>query len=142
MRRRILKPQFAESSRLIPISRILLVDDDEDDREYHTSVLEGQGHLVFRRSSFADAAELAESERFALALLSQGGPAFEGRPLLERLRKPDRLTPVVVLARVGDVRSYVEAMELGAMDYVEKPVHPAQMKRLVQHALEAASAAM
>lgn len=131
MRRRIMKQQVADAFLLVPISRILLVDEDQGDREYHANMLEGQGHHVVSSSSFDEGRRLAEAEEFDVAFVSQGGPAFESRSLVERLRAPDLRTPVVVLSQIGDVRRYMEAMQLGALDYLEKPVESAEMRRIL-----------
>lgn len=131
MRQRLMKHQAAGQFLLAPLSKILLVDDDTRDLEYHRQVLEGQGHIVLACSNYADGAYHAETGSFDLAVVSQGSPAFEGRVVLERLQQSGRRTPVLVLARHKETRCYLDAMELGAVEYLEKPVPPPEMKRIL-----------
>ena len=54
-------------------------------------------------------------------IVSQGTPAFEGRGVLERSLRLRPEVPVVVVARALDIHCYLDAMELGATDYLERP---------------------
>ena len=56
-----------------------------------------------------------------MPLPSQGTPAFEGRQVLERALQLHPKVPVLVVARVLDMHCYLEAMDLGAIDYLERP---------------------
>jgi FixJ family two-component response regulator len=60
-------------------------------------------------------------EDFDFAIVDQGGTSFEGRCVLERAAETHRTIPIVVVARCLDIRCYLEAMELGAVDYLERP---------------------
>ena len=132
MRQRILKRQLADEFLLAPLSKVLLVDDDDADLQYHSQILEGQGHKVSACGSYPLGADLAERGDFDIIMVGQGSPAFEGRLIIERLRAQNLATPVLVLARCKEMRCYLEAMQLGAADYVEKPVHPAEMRRILR----------
>jgi two-component system, OmpR family, phosphate regulon response regulator OmpR len=114
---------FAESQKPqnIPSAKVLLVDEDLGDLEYEFGLIHNQGHNVFACPSFAAAAQLVESEAFDCAVLSQGGPAFASRPLLESLLAEGHQTPALVLADCVDIPTYLEAMKLGAQDYLPKP---------------------
>ncbi|HEX5482522.1 MAG TPA: response regulator [Terriglobia bacterium] len=142
MQQRVLRQQMNEEFLLAPRSRVLLVDEDDADREYYAGVLEAQGHEVTSCDLHQKGAELAESGDFDFVITSQGGPAFEGKVVLERLRKrrnESRLSgptpwdiPVLVAASSADMPSYLEAMQLGAVDYVEKPIHPRDLRRFLR----------
>lgn len=136
MRRRIMKQQIADAYLLAPMSRILLVDEDEDDLDYHARMLEGQGHYVVRSGSFDEGRSLVGAEEFDIAFVSQGGPAFAGRSLVEHLCASGVRIPVVVLTQHCDLRRYLEVMHLGAVDYLEKPVAPAELRRVLRSALQ------
>jgi FixJ family two-component response regulator len=73
-------------------------------------------------------------------IVSQGTPAFEGRQLLERALRLRPEVPVLVLARVLDIRCYLEAMELGATDYLEGP-EPQDLAWVVDTQMHRAEAA-
>jgi FixJ family two-component response regulator len=60
-------------------------------------------------------------EDFDFAIVGQGSASFEGRCVLERAAEMQRNIPIVVVARCLDTPSYLEAMELGTVDYLERP---------------------
>jgi len=112
--------------------RVLLVDGNPRDLEYFHSVLEAEGFEVCAETSCAEGVKRLEQEAFDFVLVDQGSPAFESRTLLERAVEIDRHLPVVVLTRCLDMRCYLEAMQLGAVDYVEKPLSPAEALHLME----------
>jgi two-component system, OmpR family, phosphate regulon response regulator OmpR len=112
--------------------KILLVDEDIRDLEYHFKLLDEQGHKVVTCPSYALGARLLECGAFDLVVVSQGGLAFEGRPVLERAIEVTPHTPVLVLAKCVDMGAYLEAMQLGAVDYLQKPVNPLEMMRVIR----------
>lgn len=147
MQRRILQQQkISEEFLMVPRSKVLLVEEDVADREYHQQMLESQGHEVTPCGSYLQGADLAETRDFDFVIVSQGGPAFEGKVVLERLKKrrgESRVSaptpwdiPVLVLASSLDIDCYLEAMQLGAVDYLEKPIRPADLKRILKLHLE------
>jgi DNA-binding response OmpR family regulator len=78
-----------------------------------------------------------ESETFDFIIVSQGSRKFEGRSVLKRANEIDRRLPVLVLARCADVGCYIEAIQLGALDYLEKPLPPQELLRFVKSHLRA-----
>ena len=73
-----------------------------------------------------------EAEPFDFVVVSQGTQAFEGRTVLDRAMRLDRRRPVLVLTRCISMQCYLEAMQMGAIDYLEKPVPPADLLRFVR----------
>jgi FixJ family two-component response regulator len=71
------------------------------------------------------------SEVFDIVVVSQGSRRFEGRCVVERAIAMDRRLPVVVVARALDMPCYLEAMQLGAVDYLEEPVTVSEMGRVL-----------
>lgn len=135
MRQRMLKRQAADEFLAVRLRKALIVDDDQADLDYHSQLLQGQGHEVRACPSYALGAELAERDEFDFALIAQGGVAFEGRTVIERLRARHPETPFIVFAHSKEMSCYLKSMELGALDYLEKPVHPAEMKRILRNHL-------
>jgi two-component system, NtrC family, phosphoglycerate transport system response regulator PgtA len=123
---------YRDIARTQSLSKILLVDDDVTDLEYYCSILQNQGHQVVVCSSNAAALRRLESEAFDFVVVSQGGPEFEGRLVAERAMEYDRHSPVLVLANSVDMGVYIEAMQLGAVDYLQKPVNPSEMTRVIR----------
>ena len=80
--------------------------------------------------------EWVEKVHFDFVIVSQGTSAFEGRTLLDRATAQNRHRPTLVVTRCYDMHCYLEAMQLGAIDYLEKPIHPTDLVQIVRaHAL-------
>ena len=114
------------------INKILLVDEDEGDLRILRLILEGQGYHVLTSTSYDTGVEFLDAEPFDFVLVSQGTQAFEGRTVLDRATQLDRHRPVLVVTRCMDMPCYLEAMQLGAIDYLEKPIPPADLLRFVR----------
>jgi len=114
------------------VTKLLLVDEDEGDLRILRLILEGQGFEVSTCTTYEAGIQCLETEPFDFVVVSQGTQAFEGRKLLERATQLDRRQPVLVLTRCMDMPSYLEAMQLGAIDYLEKPVPPSDLLRFVR----------
>jgi DNA-binding response OmpR family regulator len=112
--------------------KVLLVDEDTGDLKLYRLVLEGRGFDLFTCTSFEAGIQCLETESFDFVLVSQGSQAFEGRRVLDRAIQLDRHRAVLVVTRCIDMGCYLEAMQMGAVDYLEKPVPPAELLRFVQ----------
>jgi DNA-binding response OmpR family regulator len=112
--------------------KILLVDDDPQDLSFYSMVLYRQGYKVLPCESFHEAMQCLEVETIDFVVLSQGGPSFEGRRVLERAVRPDLRIPVLILASWVDMGLYTEAMSLGAVDYLEKTADPSELLRAIK----------
>lgn len=102
-------------------SKVLVVSEDGGDLLSYSSMLTALGHSVEMCSSYQAGARRIDESEFDLVVLCQGTSAFEGRRVLEHNAERPRHTPIVVVARCLDVHCYLEAMELGAVDYLERP---------------------
>ena len=106
--------------------RILIADDQPDVREALRQLLKGEGFVVETVGTPAALLRAAESTEFDAALIDLNytrdtTSGREGLTLLGRLQALDGALPVVVMTAWGSVDGAVEAMRLGARDYVEKP---------------------
>lgn len=119
--------QLAQQGQIERRGKILLVEDDVRDLSYSWGVLQAHGCDVVACASHKEALRYLEFGGFEFIMVSQGSYAFEGRCVLERAIGIDRHTPVVVLTRCLEMNCYLEAMQLGAVDYLEKPVPPDQI---------------
>jgi two-component system phosphoglycerate transport system response regulator PgtA len=117
---------------LLPRGRILLVDEDEKDLKYFTTLLGRMGYSVRAFMNHREAEGCLEHEHFDFVIVSQGSPAFETRALVQLTLARDRHKPVVVLTRCLEMNCYLEAMQLGAVDYLEKPLAPAEIIALLE----------
>ena len=101
--------------------RVLLVCDDLREFPSYEGILSTLGYDVVMCSSYEEGACRVEMEDFDFAIVGQGSASFEGRCVLERAAKMHRNIPIVVVARCLDIHCYLEAMDLGAVDYLERP---------------------
>jgi DNA-binding NtrC family response regulator len=114
------------------VTRVLLVDEEAGDLRIFRLILEGQGFEVFTCTTFEAGIQCLEQESFDFVVVSQGSQAFEGRQVLDRAMQLNRHLPVLVVTRCMDMPCYLEAMQMGAIDYLEKPVRPAELLRFVR----------
>jgi two-component system response regulator AtoC len=119
------------------MGRILVVDDEPGLREFVAEALEVDGHVVLQAADGVAAAERLAREAFDLMITDLKMPRLDGMALLRRARADEPEMEVIVLTAHGSIESAVEAMKLGAFDYLEKPIgSPAQLRLLVTRALE------
>jgi DNA-binding response OmpR family regulator len=112
--------------------RVLLVDENKHDLKHYSLVLGEEGFEVLACTSYEAGIRRLEMEPFDFVLVSQGSKAFEGRRVLDRAIQLDRHRAVLVVTRSIDTGCYLEAMQMGAVDYVEKPLLPAELLRFVR----------
>ena len=112
--------------------RVLMVIDEPESLGHHSELLRALGYEVSACGSYGQALAMLQNEDFDLVTVGQGGMAFEGKGVVMRALEIDRNTPVLVLARVSDMESYLEAMQLGAVDYLEMPVPPEEFMRVLR----------
>ncbi len=84
-------------------------------------MLRALGYEVVICDTYEEGANLLETEDFDFAIVNQGSAAFEGRQILERAMSLRRRVPVLVVASSVNMHNYLEAMDLGAIDYLEMP---------------------
>jgi len=117
-------------------ARILVVDDEVNIREALAALLESDGYEVAAASSGQKAMEALRQEEFDVVIsdLRMEGPS--GIDLLRWLRETAPETEVIILTAYGTVEGAVEAMKLGAYDYIAKPVDRKRLSLLIEKALE------
>jgi DNA-binding NtrC family response regulator len=110
------------SCRSFPQRKALVVDERPDGLECYAAMLEAHGFQVLRCGSYSKGVRSLDNETFDFVIVSQGTSKFEGSSVLKRAVEIDRSLPVVVVARCLDMGSYIEAMQLGATDYLAEPL--------------------
>lgn len=106
--------------------RILLIDDDDAFTAMMAEYLESEGFTCERTHDPLDGLERALSGAYDAAVLDVMMPQLDGMELLRRLRRESAL-PVVMLTAKGDSIDRVVGLELGADDYLPKPVYPREL---------------
>lgn len=114
--------------------RILIVDDERNVRLMYRSVLEGT-YSVDEAESGAKALDRFVQHAYDLAVLDLQMPGMSGLELLEKMNGLNVKTPVVIITAFGDVPNAVYAMKLGAIDFLQKPLTPDQLRTVVKDIL-------
>jgi two-component system nitrogen regulation response regulator NtrX len=117
---------------------ILVVDDEPDIRRLVKEVLEDESYQVTTAESADAAQDEVEKLRTDLVLLDIWMPNTDGMALLQKWADSGALPcPVVMMSGHGNIETAVEALRLGAYDFIEKPVSMAKLLVTVQRALQA-----
>jgi two-component system response regulator PilR (NtrC family) len=119
-------------------SRLLIVDDEKNLLEVLTLLFTGQGYEVTAASSLTRARDALEHKDFDLVLCDIMMPEGSGLDLLREIREADEASSVIMITASTSTGTAVEAMKLGAYDYVSKPFDVEELKILVEKALEKA----
>src|SRR5215213_1535800 len=119
------------------MAKLLVVDDESNLRLVVQKELSRQGHEVETASDGEAAWESLEHEDFDVVLCDINMPRLDGIGLLRRLRDKSQNPPeVIMLTGQATVESAIEAMKLGAYDYLTKPYRITELAALVQQAAE------
>lgn len=120
---------------MIKPHRILVVDDEEKMRRLLELTLKNMGHDVTQAADGAEAVARFEEAPFDLVLTDLKMPGMDGVQLLRILRERGEEAPVIVLTAFGTVETAVEAMKLGAADYIIRPFGMETVELAVARAL-------
>ncbi len=115
--------------------RILVLDDDALIRDVLAERLTRRGYRVDKASRLSEAREFIGRSTPDVALLDVKLPDGEGTELLEELTQ-DGAVPCIMMTAHGTVTSAVEALKLGAEDFLEKPFTPDRLDTTLRHVLE------
>jgi two-component system response regulator AtoC len=119
------------------MARILVVDDDEGVRTFLAEALEADGHDVRQAADGAEAARRLDAEGFHVLVTDLRMPGMDGMALVRKAAAEQPELEIVVLTAHGTVETAIEAMKLGAFDYLQKPVEgPEALRLLVARAVE------
>jgi DNA-binding NtrC family response regulator len=116
--------------------RVLVVDDEEEIRTLLREALTRYGHQVTVASTGAEAIELIRSQLFDAALLDIRMDEMDGLELLREVKRHDSVVEVVMMTGYPAVDTAVEALKLGAYDYLTKPLILEELRHLLGHILE------
>jgi two-component system response regulator HydG len=103
------------------VSRILVIDDDQGVRESMERMLRGAGYTVQSACSGEEGLTLARGNAFDVILSDMQMPGISGIDVLQKLREQRVDSAFIVMTGFGTIDTAVEAMKLGAVDFVQKP---------------------
>ena len=120
----------------MPKGRILAVDDQRYFRELVEGLLSEEGFETQTASSGEEALRLLEQSHFDIVLTDLVMPGMDGSELVHRIKQRDPEQDVVVVTGVVDVKTAVEAMKLGATDYLLKPFDRTTLASTLENILQ------
>lgn len=115
---------------------LLLVDDDTSILEAFRVALAEPGLTLLTAASAAEGLRLAASQRPDVIVLDLALPDLPGLEVFRRLREIDARTPVIFITGHGTTDTAIEAMRLGAFDYLLKPLELGPLRQLLHRALD------
>ncbi|MFH1572182.1 MAG: DNA-binding response regulator [Gemmatimonadota bacterium] len=111
---------------------ILVVDDDEPLRRLCVEVLRLRGHQADTAADGEEALRLARERDYRVILLDLKLPGMDGIECLRRLKGEGFRGDVVMITGYGNVPTAVEAMKMGARDFIEKPFRPDDLQAMLE----------
>jgi DNA-binding NtrC family response regulator len=116
--------------------RILVVDDEASMTQFLSIVLRKEGYQVIAVNNGAEALDRARSESFAVAITDFKMPGMDGLEVLSALKKIDANLPVILLTAYASQKSAIDALNLGAYQYLEKGAKGDEVALVVKNAIE------
>jgi len=114
--------------------RILIVDDNKELREILEEYLRGEGHSVSGSANGRDALERNREKPFDLIITDLNMPEVSGMELIRTIRKENQETEFVIITGYASMDSAVEAVRIGAFDYIVKPFRMEELHVVVKNA--------
>jgi DNA-binding NtrC family response regulator len=116
--------------------KILIVDDELVVRDSLGKWFTSEGFSARPVAGAREALEVIQQSEFDIALLDIKMPGMDGMELQARLREADPELTVIIMTGYASVETAVQALKVGAYDYITKPVDPDELSHLVTNALE------
>jgi two-component system response regulator PilR (NtrC family) len=116
--------------------KILVVDDEKSMQEFLAIMLKKEGCLPFCSGSGEDALKKLSSQEFDAVITDLNLPNLDGIGVLREVRERQPGTPVIMITAYATAKTAIEALKLGAYDYVMKPFNVDELKNIVSNALE------
>ncbi len=120
----------------MPVFRVLVADDERLMAEMLEEMLKADGMLVEKAYTGKEALEKFRSLDFDLVLLDLRMPEMNGLDVLQEMKKEDPTIPVIVITAYGSVDNAVEALKVGAYDFITKPFKLEELRNAIARALE------
>lgn len=119
------------------MKKVLVVDDNPDTRQIMVDVLHMNGFAAESARDGAEGLQKARAERPDAIILDLVMPAMDGFEVLQRLKEGFETSsvPVVIVTAKDDEASYAKGQELGAKDFLTKPIEPEQVIRKIRRLL-------
>ena len=120
---------------LVPVSRVLVVDDEPEVRQVVRRAIERLGHKVTEAEDGQEAIKTLDGGGFDLVVSDLRMPRADGFAVLRKAQEPTLRTPVIILTASTVMSECVEAMRFGAFNFLVKPCNGDDLKSVVEAAL-------
>jgi CheY-like chemotaxis protein len=114
---------------------VLIVDDEPVVREFMARCLSGWGYAVQEAASADEAIDFMVARPASMVLCDVKMPGHDGFWLADRLRSDWPGTPVVMASGIDDLQTIRHSRDLGAVDYISKPITPTQLREVLGRVL-------
>jgi len=111
--------------------KVLIVDDDKDIVTIVSTILSGRGWDIKAAYNGREALEAVTSSKPDIILLDIMMPEMNGIEVLKRIKKIDINARIIMITAFGDVESYLDSMELGAYEYINKPFETDELLEMI-----------
>ena len=118
------------------MEKILIVDDEKNMRLILNKILSKEGYEIYQAENGNQALKEVKKSSPDLVLLDLKLPDINGIEVLEKIKQHDNSIIVIILTAYGDIKNAVEAMKLGAYDYLKKPFDNEEMILVIKKALD------
>lgn len=115
---------------------VLVVDDEADTRDGCERILSRMGYQVLTAASGDEGLRIVKKDPVSIVLLDLKMPGADGMKILEQIREFNASILVIVITGFATVELAIEAMKLGAYDFIPKPFEPDQLRIVVRRAHE------
>src|SRR5581483_9894143 len=121
---------------LLPMNqeKVLIVEDEENERTGLAELVTAWGYRTETASDGLEGLEKAAAWTPGIVITDLKMPRMGGMELLERLASQPQAVAVVVLTAQGSIDAAVDAMKMGAYDFIQKPVDPARLRAILHNA--------
>lgn len=115
--------------------KVLIIDDEKAILDTLSSILRDEGFVVFKAGDGQQGLAMFEQEKPEVVLLDIWMPEMDGLQVLKAIREKDREAAVIVMSGHGTISTAVEAVKLGAYDFLEKPLSIDKTLEVIQRSL-------
>src|SRR5438046_7924971 len=122
------------SSHAMNQEKVLIVEDEENERTGLAELISSWGYRTDTARDGAEGLERVAVFSTSIVLTDMKMPRMSGLELLEKLAAADQTIAVVVVTAQGTIDSAVQAMRMGAYDYVTKPIDTSRLRTILQNA--------
>lgn len=117
------------------MEKILVIEDDKITRRLIKEILSRTGYDVIEAEDGAKGLEAFKSEKPDLVITDYQMPVMNGLRVLSEVRSGSPNVPVIMLTGFGDIALTIKSIQIGAFDFLEKPINAPQLKEIVTSAL-------